>query len=283
VSVGFDVPTLHGSLVRLEPLSVRHASDLAVAAEEDRSAYGFTWVPHGSEIDEYLGSQFEGAATGKLAPFAQIRLTDERAVGCTAYWDPRVWPGRSEICAVEIGFTWLGASAQGTGSTWSPSSSCSGMPSNRGEFPRGTTARSLQHELTGEREFRAEVTVMSGDHERTGPRREGGDEHVERCQVEVVSWLGAAGSSRGAGRARRARRRCAPRGTALLPSALPDRRRARRRPWRCEYPTRDQRAEITGCAGRCCAVDPGGGFIKQPRALRAEVIVVARASRSSRG
>jgi len=115
VSVGFDVSTLHGSLVRLEPLSVRHASDLAVAAEEDRSAYGFTWVPHGSEIDEYLGSQFEGTATGKLAPFAQIRLTDERAVGCTAYWDPRVWPGRSEICAVEIGFTWLGASAQGTG------------------------------------------------------------------------------------------------------------------------------------------------------------------------
>lgn len=115
MSVGFDVPTLHGSLVRLEPLSVRHASDLAVAAEEDRSAYGFTWVPHGSEIDEYLGSRFERAETGKLALFAQIRLPDERAVGCTAYWDPRAWPGRSEICAVEIGFTWLGASAQGTG------------------------------------------------------------------------------------------------------------------------------------------------------------------------
>ncbi|PZS38780.1 MAG: N-acetyltransferase [Pseudonocardiales bacterium] len=115
MSVRFDVPTLHGSLVRLEPLSVRHSADLAVAADEDRSAYGFTWVPHGSEIDEYLGSQFERAETGKLAPFAQIRLTDERAVGCTAYWDPRAWPGRSELCAVEIGFTWLGASAQGTG------------------------------------------------------------------------------------------------------------------------------------------------------------------------
>jgi N-acetyltransferase len=36
-------------------------------------------------------------------------------VGCTAYWDPRLWPGRSEPCAVEVGFTWLGASAQGTG------------------------------------------------------------------------------------------------------------------------------------------------------------------------
>jgi hypothetical protein len=40
-----DVPVLHGSLVRLEPLSVSHGTDLAVAAEEDRGAYGFTIVP----------------------------------------------------------------------------------------------------------------------------------------------------------------------------------------------------------------------------------------------
>ncbi len=115
MSVRFDVPALHGSLVRLEPLSVHHAADLAVSAEEDRSAYGFTWVPRGPEIDEYLGSQFERAQAGKLVPFAQVRLADGRAVGCTAYWDPRAWPGRSELCAIEIGFTWLGASAQGTG------------------------------------------------------------------------------------------------------------------------------------------------------------------------
>ncbi len=38
-----------------------------------------------------------------------------RAVGCTAYWDPRYWPGRDDLRAIEIGFTWLGASAQGSG------------------------------------------------------------------------------------------------------------------------------------------------------------------------
>lgn len=48
-------------------------------------------------------------------PFAQIRQRDGRAVGCTAYWDPRFWPGRSELCAIEIGWTWLAASAQRTG------------------------------------------------------------------------------------------------------------------------------------------------------------------------
>jgi N-acetyltransferase len=109
------VSALSGRLVRLEPLSRRHAADLAVAAEEDRSAYRFTWVPRGDEIEEYLDSHFQRRQTGKFMPFAQIRLADDRAVGCTAFWDPRVWPGRSELCAVEIGFTWLGASAQRTG------------------------------------------------------------------------------------------------------------------------------------------------------------------------
>ncbi|MFJ9174827.1 GNAT family N-acetyltransferase [Streptomyces sp. NPDC102360] len=50
-----------------------------------------------------------------LVPFAQIRRSDGRAVGCTAYWDPRYWPGRKEVRAIEIGFTWLGVSAQGAG------------------------------------------------------------------------------------------------------------------------------------------------------------------------
>src|SRR5436309_16111270 len=42
VSFRLDGPVLEGTLVRLEPLAHRHATDLAVAAEEDRSSYGFT-------------------------------------------------------------------------------------------------------------------------------------------------------------------------------------------------------------------------------------------------
>jgi RimJ/RimL family protein N-acetyltransferase len=115
MSLVFDAAALRGSQVRLEPLSGRHARDLAVAAEEDRSADDYTWIPRGTEIEEYLRSQFARAETGKLTPFAQIRVSDERAVGCTAFWDPRPWPGRAELCALHVGFTWLGASAQGTG------------------------------------------------------------------------------------------------------------------------------------------------------------------------
>jgi N-acetyltransferase len=110
-----EIPAIEGRLVRLEPLSAWHAPDLAIAAEEDRSTYGFTWVPRGCEVDDYLKAQWQRAEAGRLAPFAQIRLADGRAVGCTAFWEPRAWPGRTGLCAVEIGFSWLGASAQRCG------------------------------------------------------------------------------------------------------------------------------------------------------------------------
>jgi N-acetyltransferase len=109
-----NVPVLEGSLVRLEPLAIRHADDLAEAAEEDRGSYDFTMVPRGSEVGGYLDAQFARISEG-LIPFAQVRRADGRAVGCTGYWDPRSWPGRGDLRAIEIGFTWLSASAQGSG------------------------------------------------------------------------------------------------------------------------------------------------------------------------
>jgi RimJ/RimL family protein N-acetyltransferase len=114
MSVRLDVPVLHGSLVRLEPLTMSHASDLARAVEEDRSSYGFTLVPRASEVEAYLAAQFARESNG-LTPFAQVRARDGAAVGCTAFWDPRTWPGRQDLRAVEVGWTWLAASAQGAG------------------------------------------------------------------------------------------------------------------------------------------------------------------------
>jgi len=114
VSSHLDVPVLEGSLVRLEPLSFGHAPDLARAAAEDRESYAYTLVPRAADVPDYLAAQFARSGQG-LTPFAQVRRSDGRAVGCTAYWNPRYWPGRSELRAIEIGFTWLAASAQGSG------------------------------------------------------------------------------------------------------------------------------------------------------------------------
>ncbi|MEW2245862.1 GNAT family protein [Streptomyces sp. NPDC006975] len=108
-------PVLEGTLVRLEPLEHRHAAGLAEAAEENRDTYAFTWVPRADEIERYLDAQLARAAAGRLAPYAQVSRATGRVVGTTSYWDPRSWREEDRLDAVEIGFTWLAASAQGTG------------------------------------------------------------------------------------------------------------------------------------------------------------------------
>lgn len=115
--MGFKLegPVLEGALVRLEPLEHRHAADLAVAAEEDRGTYAFTWVPRAEEVREYVDLQLSRAARGEVAPYAQVAKVSGRAVGTTAYCDPRSWLSEDELSAVEVGHTWLARSAQGTG------------------------------------------------------------------------------------------------------------------------------------------------------------------------
>jgi RimJ/RimL family protein N-acetyltransferase len=103
---------LTGSLVRLEPLSAGHVPGLMRAAEEDRAAYLWTFVPRAGEVADYVAARL---ARPEATPFAQVRLGDGAVVGCTSYHSPRTWPEREELCAVEIGGTWLAASAQRSG------------------------------------------------------------------------------------------------------------------------------------------------------------------------
>ncbi|WP_328997762.1 GNAT family N-acetyltransferase [Kribbella sp. NBC_00709] len=114
-SAGFAWPVLEGRLVRLEPLGHRHAADLAVACEEDRSTYVFTRVPVAADIPGYIDAHLGRAAAGKLAPYAVVDKESGRAVGATAYCDPRTWPDGHGHRAVEVGFTWLAGSVQGRG------------------------------------------------------------------------------------------------------------------------------------------------------------------------
>lgn len=110
--VNIGAKTLRGDLVRLEPLTEEHVPGLALAAEEDRSAYGYTMVPRAAETAAYVTAQL---ARDGVTPFAQVRVADGTPAGCTAYSHPRAWPGRDGLSAVEVGGTWLAASAQRTG------------------------------------------------------------------------------------------------------------------------------------------------------------------------
>lgn len=112
MSVNIAAQPLHGDLVRLEPLREDHVPGLALAAEEDRSAYAYTMVPRADETPAYVQAQL---TRDRVTPFAQVRVADGAPVGCTAYYNPRTWPGRDDLSAVEIGGTWLAASAQRTG------------------------------------------------------------------------------------------------------------------------------------------------------------------------
>ncbi|MFJ4198277.1 GNAT family N-acetyltransferase [Streptomyces sviceus] len=115
MSFQLEGPVLAGALVRLEPLDHGHTADLAVAAEEHRGTYAYTWVPRAHEIGDYVDAQLARAATGRLAPYAQVSVATGRAVGATSFWEPRCWRSDDRLDAVEVGFTWLAASAQGTG------------------------------------------------------------------------------------------------------------------------------------------------------------------------
>jgi RimJ/RimL family protein N-acetyltransferase len=117
MQLSLDGPALEGSLVRLEPLEHRHAADLAEAAAQNRDSYGFTLVPEPDRVAAFIDAHHARKATGRLAPYAQISRATGRAVGCTAFWDPRwtEWDEAPALYAVEIGWTWLAARAQGTG------------------------------------------------------------------------------------------------------------------------------------------------------------------------
>jgi len=111
-----EAPVLSGTLVRLEPLSDRHVAGLVAAAAEDRATYDLTGVPDGrAAMAAYVGDLRAGAAAGEVVPFAQVRRADETVVGATRFLTIRRRPGATLPYAVEIGGTWLAASAQRTG------------------------------------------------------------------------------------------------------------------------------------------------------------------------
>ena len=114
--VRLDVPTLHGDLVRLEPLQPGHVPGLTAAAAEDRRTYAWTSVPDGeAAVRAHVADLTAAREAGTAVPFAQVRPRDGRVLGATRYLSPRALAGSEEPYAVEVGGTWLAASAQRSG------------------------------------------------------------------------------------------------------------------------------------------------------------------------
>ena len=105
----------------LRPLALADAGALALAAAESRGEYGYTRVPDSTEdARRYIELALSDRDAGRRMPFA-IEWHD-RVVGSTSYLDIQQWrwPAGSPLQrtdypdSVEIGSTWLAASAQRT-------------------------------------------------------------------------------------------------------------------------------------------------------------------------
>jgi N-acetyltransferase len=112
---------LTGRAVRLEPLTLAHVPGLDSAASEDRSTYNWTPVPDGEAAHRHhVETMISEHAAGRRLGFATVRVADDRpendrVVGTTSYLDPQRWPGGDgRLDSIEIGSTWIGASAQRT-------------------------------------------------------------------------------------------------------------------------------------------------------------------------
>lgn len=116
--------TLEGEHIRLVPLSEAHIPALVAAAGEDRSAYAWTWVPDGlATTRAYVEAALDLACRSEAVPFATTLKANGRVVGVTRFanfeylgWPPESphFKGEGVPDGVEIGWTWLAASAQRT-------------------------------------------------------------------------------------------------------------------------------------------------------------------------
>jgi RimJ/RimL family protein N-acetyltransferase len=115
---------LEGRFVRLEPLSEAHIDALVAAASEDRSNYQWSTAPNGrAETERYVASALGKMETGGQVAFATVRKgggSADRVVGSTRFYEVATWQwpdgsshqrvGVPDV--VDIGYTWLAASAQ---------------------------------------------------------------------------------------------------------------------------------------------------------------------------
>jgi RimJ/RimL family protein N-acetyltransferase len=119
--------TLDGTNVRLEPLAEAHIGPLVAAASEDRTNYQWTYTPEGHEqMSAYVADALRMVDAGAHVAFATVRKGAGDApgravvVGATRFCEMAFWqwpPGASHQRdgvpdVVDIGFTWLAASAQ---------------------------------------------------------------------------------------------------------------------------------------------------------------------------
>ncbi|HEP6277147.1 GNAT family N-acetyltransferase [Burkholderia sp. MBR-1] len=103
-------PTLTGEHIVLRPLAVSDRQALLdAAADGELWNLKVTVVPDERTVDAYLDTALQGRAAGTVMPFAIVERASGRVIGSTRFW--KIDRNNRKL---EIGHTWLSASAQRT-------------------------------------------------------------------------------------------------------------------------------------------------------------------------
>lgn len=106
-----ETPTLENEFARLEQLSLEHEEALSGAVSaKDLWRTWYTHVPAPEQVETEIRARLERQQAGELAPWAIIDSGSRAAVGVTSYMN--IDRGNRRL---EIGSTWMGKEAQGTG------------------------------------------------------------------------------------------------------------------------------------------------------------------------
>ena len=110
-SLPSEQPTLTGNVVELRPLQAGHAPQLLEAAADGRLwEMTLTVVPGPDTIDSIIATALAGRQAGTVMPFVLVKRDTGQIVGST-----RLWKIDRANRKLEIGHTWLSASAQRSG------------------------------------------------------------------------------------------------------------------------------------------------------------------------
>jgi len=102
--------TLQGHGVVLKPLSIDHADGISrAAADGELWKLFFTFVPHPSEVTDYIQSALSNQASGHMLPWVVVDETTDEVIGATRFHD--ILP---TVDRVEIGYTWYAQRYQRT-------------------------------------------------------------------------------------------------------------------------------------------------------------------------
>ncbi|HDR9258727.1 TPA: GNAT family N-acetyltransferase [Burkholderia vietnamiensis] len=103
-------PTLTGEHIVLRPLALSDRQALLdAAADGELWNLKVTVVPDERAVDAYLDTALQGRAAGTVMPFAIVEPASGRVIGSTRFW--KIDRNNRKL---EIGHTWLSASAQRT-------------------------------------------------------------------------------------------------------------------------------------------------------------------------